>query len=234
MINYLIYIFLGIIPSIIWLLYYLQKDSNPEPRKKILMIFLGGIIAAILATIIESLILQSILKTSWLSYLSQASIAFLLIAFTEEFLKYIAVKTLIFHDPELDEPVDIIIYLIVASLGFAALENIILFFSERSSISQTILITILRFLGATLLHALCSGLLGLFIVIITIHMKKKWLWSSIGLILISFLHALYNLSIMRTVGYQRLAFPGLLIIILAISLSLGIKKVKKMKSICKI
>ncbi len=50
---YPLYIFLGILPSIIWLLYYLKKDTHPEPRLMILKIFFWGMLSALPAIFIE-------------------------------------------------------------------------------------------------------------------------------------------------------------------------------------
>ena len=46
-------------------------------------------------------------------------------ALIEEYVKYFMVKVGGFRNRELDEPCDIMIYMIIAALGFAALENIL-------------------------------------------------------------------------------------------------------------
>ena len=38
----IIYVILGLLPSLTWLSYYLTKDLHPEPKKMILKIFLWG------------------------------------------------------------------------------------------------------------------------------------------------------------------------------------------------
>ena len=158
--HYLFYIVLGIAPSIIWLLFYLKKDKKPEPKSKILQVFGGGIAAAILAAITETIILKKLLGLETLDRTAKIIFIFLIIAFIEEILKYLIVRLLVFKDSELDEPIDIVIYMIIAALGFAALENVFLFFSERLQIFETVLVAALRFVGATFLHALSSGILG--------------------------------------------------------------------------
>lgn len=40
--NYILAIILGILPSVIWLAFYLRKDIHPEPKKWLFLIFLAG------------------------------------------------------------------------------------------------------------------------------------------------------------------------------------------------
>ena len=49
-------------------------------------------------------------------------------AAAEEILKYLVVRGKVLSDPEFDEPVDAILYMIIAGLGFAAAENILILF----------------------------------------------------------------------------------------------------------
>ncbi len=44
--NYPIYIFFGLAPSFIWLLFFLRKDAHPESNPMILKIFFYGMLAA--------------------------------------------------------------------------------------------------------------------------------------------------------------------------------------------
>ena len=51
--SYFIYIIAGVLPSAIWLLFYLRKDRHPESKRMILKIFLYGMIAALPVILIE-------------------------------------------------------------------------------------------------------------------------------------------------------------------------------------
>lgn len=48
------YLFLGITPSLIWLLYYLKKDIHPEPKRMIVRVFILGMLATIPVIAIET------------------------------------------------------------------------------------------------------------------------------------------------------------------------------------
>ena len=53
-----------------------------------------------------------------------AYIAFIVAGFTEEFSKFLVVRTTIYKSPYFDEPIDGLVYSSAAALGFASLENI--------------------------------------------------------------------------------------------------------------
>lgn len=237
-------IILAVAPGLIWLFYFLRKDLHPEPRQMILKIFLLGMISALPAAMIE-VVLQTIFPeeknffflASWRHYLAPFLTAVLSVALVEEFLKYLTVRLGALRHPELDEPVDIILYMIIAGLGFATLENIFIFLSPdifSYTLEETLSLALFRFISATFLHALCSGTIGFFVALSFCEIKRKWLILTPGFLVAISLHGLYNFSIMNLEGVLRFGVPSIVILFLAIFVSLGIKKLKSLKSICKI
>jgi RsiW-degrading membrane proteinase PrsW (M82 family) len=114
------YIFFGVLPSIIWLLFYLRKDAHPESNRMILRVFFSGMLIAVPTVFIELGFLEEIEKLSfspfWLSILK----IFVAVALIEELLKYLLVKINVLGHHEFDEPLDTMLYMIIAALGFAA------------------------------------------------------------------------------------------------------------------
>src|SRR3989344_3790840 len=127
----LLYITFGILPSLIWLFYYLRKDLHPEPKKMILTIFLLGCLITIPAFFIQigltQLLKQLEIYPIFASNPAAISILkwFFVIAFVEEFLKYLVVKMNVLGSYVVDEPLDIMLYMVVAALGFTAVENLL-------------------------------------------------------------------------------------------------------------
>ncbi len=239
--SYIFYLVLGVIPSLIWLSFYLKKDAHPEPKKTVLKIFFLGMGAAALAALIENLILIGLSRSGLLGSFTEIVYLFLGVALTEEFLKYLAVKNKYFiakngvlRESEFDEPVDVMLYMIISALGFAALENIFLFFSENLQFLETFLIALLRFAGATFLHALCSGILGLFMAFSFFDKKRKRFFLTSGFFIATLLHGLFNFFIIKTGGNWQFFLPLLMLGGLAVFVSLGFKKLKKMASVCKV
>lgn len=241
--NYPIYILFGLAPSFIWLLFYLRKDAHPESNRMILKIFSYGMIIAVIAALVEI----GISKTFFIVDVSQienySALFFILynflgIAFVEEFLKYLVVKQKVLNNPEFDEPVDALLYMIIVALGFAALENILVLLPSEKSIffvKALLFTSAIRFIGATFLHALCSGILGYFLALSIYENKKRTILIVLGLALATILHGLYNLSIIKMEINHKLVFIPIIILIgLAFFVSYGFKRLKKIDSICKI
>ena len=161
---------------------------------------------------------------------------FIGVALVEEFLKYFVVKWKVLNSPELDEPVDIMLYMIIAALGFAAFENILILCPLGPSllIAETLKISGLRFIGATFLHALASGMLGYFLALSFCYSKKRKMFLFLGFLLTIGLHGLYNFSIMELEGKLVFLIPVLILIGLTIFVTFGFRRLKKLKSICKI
>lgn len=233
----IIYVVLGIAPSLIWLIYYLNKDIDPEPKKAILKIYIGGALAAVLAGALETALIRN-----WEGYYSAgiypSIFFFTAVAFIEESAKYLPVKLVQLNNMEVDEPFDVAAYMITSGMGFAALENVLLFFTKRLRFMETFLVSSFRFIGATFLHALCSGLLAYFIAFSFYHSKtEKSLKPRVlvvsGFITATLLHVLYNFSIIKVANQFKVLFPLLLMGVSALILSVCLKRLQKLKSICK-
>jgi len=229
---FLIYLPFGFLPSLIWLGFYLHKDEHPECKRMILKIFLYGMIATIPAALLELGIFDQVSKLP----LSEKSILiiylFLGVALIEEVIKYLIFREKVLDDPEFDEPVDVMIYMIIAALGFAAMENIIILFNYGEFSSDIVFkILLLRFVGATFLHALASGTIGYFIARSLYQANQKKRLILIGLVISIALHGLYNFSIIQAEGSLKFEIPTAILIILAIVVSWGFNDLRKLKSV---
>jgi len=234
--SYPLYTFFGILPSFIWLLFYLRADKHPESVKMILKIFAFGMLIAFPAILLETGLLDVFENFALPAILSLFLKVFVAVAFVEEILKYSIVKAKVLDNPELDEPIDIVLYMIIAALGFAAIENILILLSLGPAffLEDVFIVSVFRFWGATFLHALCSGVLGVFLALSIFETKKRNLFLVAGLTMVSLLHGLYNFSIMNTEGIISWLMPITILASLAIFLFLGFGKLKKLKSVCKI
>ncbi len=227
--NYPLYVFLGLAPSIIWLLFYLRKDRHPEPRLMILKIFFWGMLSALPAIFIEKGITVELAKLSLSPSLMLILNNLLGAALVEESLKYLVVRDKIMKSDDFDESIDAMLYMIVAALGFAASENILVIFEIAPSflLKQTLLVVLLRFLGAVFLHALCSAVVGFWIAVsFSRHRKEKIRFIGLGLMIAIGLHALFNFFIMKG-GTTGLLIPIFIIISLSLIVSLGLKDLKE-------
>ncbi len=230
---YLIYLIFALTPILIWMFFYFKKDLHPEPKKMVLKVFILGILAACLASVFEIAVLKIMTGKSLLFIILES---FLLIALVEEFVKYLVVRLYVFTSAELDEPLDVMLYMVISALGFAFLENIILFFAAEHpyAVGAAFSFALLRFFGAVFLHTLTSGVLGFFIALSFCSAKNKKMLYFIGFFIAIILHGFYNLAITELIGFWQYSIPAIIIIILAVFTTYGFIKLKKLKSICKI
>lgn len=230
-------IIFALAPSIIWLLFFLRKDAHPESNSMILKIFFYGMLVAIPAIFIELGFFQEIADLSFSPFLISFLNVFIGVALVEEFLKYLVVKTKVLPNSEFDEPLDVMLYMIIAGLGFVALENLLIFLSPKTFVlnfGETFTLASFRFVSATFLHALCSGTLGYFLALGFFETKKRGVFLFAGFSTAVILHGFYNLAIIAMTGYLRIILPIIIILGLAIFVSFGFKRLKKLKSVCKI
>src|SRR3989344_2905459 len=114
-------IILGLLPGFAWLTFYLREDCHPEPRRIIALTFVNGAAFAFFA-LVAQVFLDDFFSANNIARLSV--VALLAFSAVEEFLKFFAAYAAVHKNPVFDEPIDAMIYAIVASLGFATVENI--------------------------------------------------------------------------------------------------------------
>jgi len=247
---YPFYIILGFIPSVIWLSFYLRKDAHPEPNSMVLRIFIWGMLLAPLAIILE-IILIWLLNPSAnpLAFLSQMTrdhffkiilASTLVPALVEEYLKYSVVKYRVLKNPEFDEPVDAMLYCIIAGLGFATVENLLILLKyPLAPLGQALGTTSLRFLGATLVHALASGMVGYWLARGLLHANQRKKLILTGLTIAIIFHGCYNYLIIttlsQTAAYQKITYLSitvLLLVVMVFLVSYFFRKLKKQQAIC--
>lgn len=224
----LLLIIIGFLPSFIWLLFYLRRDQHPESNKMVLTVFVWGVLMAPLALIIEMILgavfsardskslVDLLTQPLWLCLINVALVP----ALVEEFLKYQVVKQKVLVSSHFDEPIDVMLYMVIAALGFAGIENFSqalgLYLDGRSSWHILGIIAI-RFVGATLLHTLASGIFGYFIAL-SLHSLKIRL-RLLGFGFACLIHFCYNgmIVLIEKTGQAWEAMPQLSTFLLSIS-----------------
>ncbi|KKU93805.1 MAG: Membrane protein [Candidatus Jorgensenbacteria bacterium GW2011_GWA1_48_13] len=178
---------IAVLPSLAWLVFFLKEDLHPEPKRLLFLTFAAGALSTI-----PALLFQIFFESTPLASVLGPIFALVILALIEEVSKFGAAYFAIAGDENFDEPVDAMIYMITAALGFAAIENLFIASSTFSvvtaaSIFDTGQVLLLRFVGATLLHVLASGLLGFY------WAKRK---ISTGLTVATVTHGIFNYLIL--------------------------------------
>src|SRR3989344_5704956 len=103
---------LGLLPSFAWLVFYMEEDPHPEPKKLIFEVFLAGAVSTFIV------LGAQLAFNDWSAArgIAQYSIiSFLVLSAIEEIFKFGAARLVIEKHPyDFDEPVDAMIYLVVA------------------------------------------------------------------------------------------------------------------------
>ncbi len=232
-ITHLIFLIpVGLLPGIVWLLYFLGEDKKrPEPRGMIIRTFVWGMIIALVAVIVEYILIELLGKSFYRpTFFITIVVFFLIVALTEEYLKYFVVKSTVLKRPEFDEPIDAMIYCIVAALGFASAENLIVVWGvSLRGIANPFGIMALRFVGATLLHALAAGIVGYWLGKARFSRFKqskfiRKIFIGIGLTQAVIFHGLFN----WTMEKSQFGLVALLLGVMIVIVYLGFYRLRKL------
>jgi RsiW-degrading membrane proteinase PrsW (M82 family) len=218
----------GFIPALLWLLFWTSEDrKNPEPKRLIALAFSVGVLAVPLALAFEKMFAAYFVEPYSLSEFMDlfpiaGAAAIFVFAFIEEAAKFVAAYAAALWRKELDEPIDYIVYLIAAALGFAAYETALFVFTPFSSglLSDGILMGNLRAFGAMLLHVVASSAVGLSLAFSFFRARRiRIAYGFIGLVISVILHGAFNLAIIKLPSEQAVfAFVSVWIAIVALLL----------------
>ncbi|MDB5239147.1 MAG: hypothetical protein JWO00_482 [Candidatus Parcubacteria bacterium] len=194
----------GVLPPLVWLFFWLREDSaQPEPRPLLARCFFAGMLIVLVAIPLEQYIGTIAPSQSW-QYIAWAAI--------EELLKFIAVAIVALRSKAYDEPIDAMVYAMTVALGFAALENTLFIMGpfSQGSLAQGIVFGNMRFIGATLVHLVCSTLVGFSLGLAFYrHTFSKVLTWTIGMGGAVAIHAGFNLTILHADSLDTLRTFGL-------------------------
>lgn len=220
---------LGFTPGLLWLAFFLKEDVHPEPRKMIAKVFIMGAISAFAALFIE-LILNNPLKDLIISIpgvISDNLSAFIFFAIVEEIIKFYFVWRIIHNSRYFDEPIDAMIYMVTGALGFATAENFFLVISTSGG-DGIFTVILMRFIGATLLHALSSAVVGY---MWAWGMKKRahLFYVGWGLVLASITHAVFNILVFKFNSF--LIYPTVFLGVVGFIVLYDFEKLRDMEEI---
>ena len=195
----------GFLPALLWLWFWLREDrAHPEPRRLILLAFVAGLITVPIVIPIQKG--AEALLVSW-GATSGSMFIYVVWSFIEEIMKFSMARLTVLRRKAADEPLDMVIYMIVVALGFAAAENALFLTSPLGghTLISVLLTGNFRFIGATLLHTLSSATVGT-VLAFTFYKPRRTrrLAAVFGVILAGSLHSSFNFLILHTPGTQLL------------------------------
>src|SRR3989304_6603096 len=176
------------ISILIWVWFWTRKQSLDN--KSAIFVFVGGAIAVLFALPFQkafSIFIPGsppIVLFLWATVEEVIKLSVVLCAI--KFLKIDRAKTLI--------------YMIVAALGFAALENVLYVVGPLigEDTTRSVITGNLRFIGASLLHVVASSIIGVALAFsFYISVRKRAVITTLALTLAIVFHAIFNLSVIH-------------------------------------
>ncbi len=176
---------LGFLPGLAWLFFFLQEDTKrAEPKGLIVSTFLlGGLVTFLVLPF--QVLGKSLLLAGGIA--GGNPFHLFILAGIEEVFKWAVVYIWISRRKEFDEPIDAMVYMVIAALGFASVENVATVLRASNGVS---LLT-LRFIGATLLHCLASGIVGYYWARGIIACRRG-AYLAFGLVAATVFHTIFN------------------------------------------
>lgn len=204
----------GVLPALVWLWFWHRQDREcPEPKGLVALSFMAGMVVVFFVLPLQKVVVAVMPTFTQLvdflalkySFIAPESITIqnILLSATEEFGKYATVFLIAFHSRNFDEPIDAVIYLVTAALGFAAIENALYILKDlaQSGGADVLLNGNLRFLGATILHTVSSAFIGIALAFSFFAPRLvKIIAATAGILIATLLHAQFNLSIIGVHG----------------------------------
>ncbi len=202
----------AIFPILVVMSYVIHQDRiRPEPKGLVIKIFFIGFLFTLPTVILQLLTTRLIPELANQPLINIAYQSFFVAAIFEEFFKLLVVKRFIYDDSHFDEILDGIVYAIVASMGFACLENILYVIQGGMPAA------LLRAFTAVPLHALATGLMGYYVGMAKFASTRfqEQLWFLRGYALAVLIHGVYNFLLQaNSILWNRSAafvFPLLLL-----------------------
>ncbi len=164
--------------------FYFKDKHEKEPLGLLLKCFFLGGVSIVPAVILEVYGGPKLaLDEYWLHNFVHA---FIVVGFSEEFSKYIFFKRFAYNRAEFNEPFDGIIYSVMVSLGFAALENVMYVMDGGIGVG------LLRMFTAVPAHAANAVMLGYFAGLAKFNPQREKTLLITGILAATFFHGAYD------------------------------------------
>lgn len=198
--EYLTIFAVGLLPSFIWLVFF--EKTERERQERVTDLAFAFFVGALSTFAVLFLQIGFARYFATIGVDNHSLLGVSVFATLEELVKFFGVFCIVARRKSFTEPLDAMIYMITAAVGFAAVENIALLINTGAAASilqdiKTLEIIVLRFLGATLLHVVASGIVGFHWAVGWVRGRLLWLHAGVGLVIASALHAVFNVLVLK-------------------------------------
>ncbi len=227
----------AVAPSLLIVWYIHKRDVYPEPGRVLWATFGLGVLTVIPVIPIE-LVIASVVELVDNYALKGCLDAFFVAAIPEESFKLLVLLLYCYRHKEFDEPMDGVVYGVVASLGFATLENVLYVSSGGIGVA------VMRALSSVPSHAAWGAVMGYFVGRAKYAHTGKVSMIIKGFVFAVILHGLYDFPLLSSAAASEALgesglFPTYIYALLPITLVaivaslalalLGMRKLRKIQ-----
>lgn len=209
---------LALAPSLAIMWYIYAKDEfDKEPISLLVFSFLLGIFSVIPALIggnIGEYLGYGLIGGDVFAVFIHA---FIVVAFSEEFAKFLFLAVFLFPQRAFNEPYDGIIYAVMIGMGFATFENLVYV------LQGGIEVAILRMFTAVPAHAAFGVIMGYYVGMAKFDRSRRFILLFAGLFWAVLAHGAYDFFLMLQ---NMPALACITIGVLIFSISMGLKSIK--------
>jgi len=153
-------------PAAALAIYFYHKDKyEPEPLGLLSKAFFAGFAVTFLIIIVEIIVMAALVLPVQCFFLKIFLMSFFVAGLIEEGFKFLVFRRMIYNNKEFNEPYDGIIYAVMISLGFAAMENIMYVMAGafKWGVLGTFQVGITRAMFSVPTHAFCATIMGYYL-----------------------------------------------------------------------
>ena len=219
----LIMIGAAVLPSLVLLVYFIRSDRFPEPLGGILGTFLLGVLTVV-PVMIYVVPLQAAVEPRVTDPLALAATqAFLFAAIPEEICKLVVLIGFARQLKAFDEPMDGLVYGVVASLGFATLENVLYVAGGGAGWFG---IALIRAFSAVPGHAMLGAIMGFYIARAHFEPALAKAMYAKALLVPILLHGVYDFGLLATVNSDEAGWVliGVAVLVLELVWALRLRR----------
>jgi protease PrsW len=196
---------------------YFQDKYSREPTLTLFIAFILGIVSVLPAMLIESIYTLIFNFNSGINLPTTILYSFFGVGLTEELSKFLFLRWYIYKNKNFSEPMDGVVYAVMVSMGFAAIENVLYVIMS----SDPIFTAISRSLSAVPAHACFGVIMGLYFGLSRFtYSGKRFRYHLLSVALATLAHGFYNLFLF--IGCKYCPLLTLLVLIICVIISLKI------------
>lgn len=188
------YVALGAAPGIAICLYFFYRDVyNKEPRLNLVVSFILGCLAILPAIGFEKAfpLGDKVLFFHTATGFETAIFCYCVIAFAEEFSKFLGLRLYSYNQKAFDEPFDGIVYAVIISMGFATVENI-MYVTNAAKFGVGVELAIKRAFLSVPAHATFAIIMGYFVGKAKFNPSNSFGLMLFGLLAAIFFHGTFD------------------------------------------